>query len=138
MATAVGVELLGGQKLALPQGYLVPSWHQFPAEHGLQRALDESVVLASNVPGAHGCLVSQNGCPGTSWNLPEGQISQTSALLTLEKYISGHLRQRALDTSVALASNVPGAHGCLLSQYGCPSAPWLRSGWRRPWRRTAL
>ena len=67
MATAVGVELLGGQNwLALPHGSVALPWHQNPAGHGLQRALVTSVALASYVPCGHGCFLSQYGCAAAS------------------------------------------------------------------------
>jgi hypothetical protein len=34
--------------------------------------------------------VSQKGCPGLSWNLPDGQSSQLAALLALENCIAEH------------------------------------------------
>ena len=57
----------------------------------MQRALDTSMVFASNVPGAHGCLTSQYGWPTRSWYLPKGQCSQRSALLLLLNLPVGHV-----------------------------------------------
>ena len=86
MATADGDELLVGQKrLRLPQRSVALPWHQNPAGHGKQRALEVSFTLASYVDGGHGRTASQNGWPGKSWNLPAGQRWQVTALALLEK-----------------------------------------------------
>ena len=63
---------------------------KLPGLHGLQRALDVSVVFNSNVPGVHGCFASQYGWPTACWNFPAGQRSQATALLSSEKCIAAH------------------------------------------------
>ena len=56
--------------------------------------------------------------------LPDGQnwfaLPHFSVALPWHQNPAGHGWQRALVTSVVLVSYVPGAHGCLASQYGWP------------------
>ena len=56
-----------------------------PAGHARQRSGVATAVLDSNVPGLHGCFVSQNGWLAVSWYLPLGQSSQLAALAMPEK-----------------------------------------------------
>ena len=118
MATAVGVELLGGQNwLALPHGSVALPWHQNPAGHGLQRALVTSVALASYVPCGHGCFLSQYGCAAASWNLPDGHGLQSLALASFEKCIALHGAHLRSDVDVAGATWCwPGTHVVCFTQ----------------------
>ena len=53
-----------------------------------------------------------------------GQIAHAGALLVLEKLPAAHGAHRAGDRSLALATNVPGVHGCGASQNGWPGLSW--------------
>ena len=90
-----------------------------------------SLVLLLTLQTKPSLHVSQKGCPAASWNLPEGHRVQLGELAALEYCIFGHARQRSLDTPAASASNLPGAHGCLASQYGWPGSVWNLPGGQR-------
>ena len=89
---------------------------KLPAAHGAHRAGDGSWAMATNVPGVHGCVASQNGWPGLSWNVLAGHAEHKPALVVLEKLPAAHGAHRSGDGSLALATNVPGVHGCVGTQ----------------------
>ena len=97
---------------------------KLPTAQGAHRAGDGSLASATNVPGVHGCIASQNVWPGFSWNVLAGHAVHDAALMLVLKLPGLHGVQRALDVSVVFNSNVPGVHGCFASQYGWPTACW--------------
>lgn len=91
----------------------------------MQRALDESVALASNVPAAHGCLASQYGWPLAVWNLPEGQGSQLAALISCENCITAHgAHVRSTVAFGADATRSPATHVECFVHDACAASGW--------------
>jgi hypothetical protein len=81
-----------------------------------QRSELELELSLSNVPGMHGCFVSQNGWLTLSWNLPFGHAVHAGALAAPENLPAGHATQRSELELLLSCSYVPGLHGCLESQ----------------------
>ena len=98
---------------------------KLPAAHGAHRAGVGSLALATNVPGRHGCVASQNGWPGMPWNVLVGQLVHFGALMLSLKLPGLHGLQ--VRSCVALGTRItrrPAAHTlCLLQD------PWPAMGW---------
>jgi hypothetical protein len=96
----------------------VSSLENFPEGQGLQRESSTLVLSFSNVPGVHCRTMLQNGWLVSTWNLPDGQAVHTWALVVAEYVPDGQGRHRASSRLVLSASNWPGVHLTLVSQYG--------------------
>ena len=98
---------------------------KLPAAHGAHRAGDGSLTLATNVPGVHCCVASQNGWPEFTWNVLTGQSVQLGAF-TESLYLLGvhGLQTRSLPAVGAAVSYEPFWHCCTARHDVCPSADW--------------
>ena len=84
---------------------------ELPAEQATHRSGLELVVLASYVPGLHGCFVSQNGWPSLSWYFPTGQSSQLGEFAVPEYVLTLQGAQMRFDVaSPSVSTWVPAAH----------------------------
>ena len=94
-------------------------------EHGWHRPGRALQLSVSNVPGLHGCFVSQNGWLELSWYLPVGQSTQVPALAVPEKLPAAHGAQWRFDVAVPSVSMcVPAAHEAWSTQYVLPTPSW--------------
>jgi hypothetical protein len=73
----------------------------------------------------HGCVASQNGWPGFSWNVLAGQSVQLGALIESLYLLGVHgLQPRLLPAVGAAVSYEPLWHACTARHEVCPSAGW--------------
>jgi len=80
-------------------------------------------------PAEHCRLLEQNAEPFEPWNSSSPHAAQLAAFVVAVKEPAEHATQRSGVDSAALASCVPGLHGCFVSQYGWPALSWyLPSG----------
>jgi hypothetical protein len=96
-----------------------------PAAHGAHRAGVGSSALATNVPGVHGCVASQNGWPGFSWNVLAGHAVHDAALtLVLELPCSQKLQVRSAVALGGTKTRSPLAQTVCVVQKPFPSVLW--------------
>ena len=92
---------------------------KLPFSQGLQ--VRSAVALGGTTtrsPLAQTACVVQNPFFSELWYAPSGQLVHSGALLVSEKLPAAHGAHRSGDGSLALATNVPGVHGCVASQNG--------------------